>query len=85
MIPVTEAGLLKRVEGLSAARQIKNIEKVDVIAREGHELIPLPEGNQYPGYIFAKGSTAKEVITALRSAYAQLKLVVAPVFNIKPT
>jgi len=83
MIPVTEAGILKRVEGLSAARQIKNIAKVDIIAREGHELIPLPEGNQYPGYIFSKGSTANEVITALRTAYAQLKLVVAPVFNIK--
>jgi biotin carboxylase len=82
MIPVTDAGVLKRVEGLSAARQVKNIEKVDVIAREGHELIPLPEGNQYSGYIFSKASTATEVITALRSAYAQLKLVVAPVFKI---
>jgi hypothetical protein len=57
---------------------------VDIIIREGHELIPLPEGNQYPGYVFAKGSTTQEVVTALRAAYARLKLVVAPVFNINP-
>jgi biotin carboxylase len=84
MMPITEAGILKRVEGLSAARQVKNVEKVDIIIREGHELIPLPEGNQYPGYVFAKGSTTQEVVTALRAAYARLKLVVAPVFNINP-
>ncbi|KAF3981451.1 MAG: ATP-grasp domain-containing protein [Methylococcales symbiont of Hymedesmia sp. n. MRB-2018] len=83
MLPVTEAGILKRVEGLSAARQVENIEKVDVIIREGHELIPLPEGNQYAGYIFAKGATADEVVMALRLAYAQLKLVVALLFKIK--
>lgn len=84
MLPITANGILKRVEGLPAARKIKNIEKVDIIIREGHELVPLPEGNQYLGYIFAKGTTAKDVITALRTAYARLKLIVAPVFKINP-
>ena len=84
MIPIKEAGILKRVEGLSEAKKVKNVEKVDIIVREGHELIPLPEGNQYPGYIFAKGLSATEVVTALRIAYAHLNLVVAPVFKINP-
>lgn len=81
MIPIKEAGLLKRVAGLSVARQVKCIEKVDIIVREGYELIPLPEGNQYLGYIFAKGSSAEQVTTALRASYAHLRFSVAPVFD----
>ena len=53
MIPITEKGLLKRVEGLLEANKVKYIDKIDIIIREGHELVPLPEGNQYLGYIFA--------------------------------
>lgn len=82
MIPIAQGGILRRVEGLSAARQIANVEKVDIIAREGHELIPLPEGNQYPGYIFARAASAEEVIKALRAAYEQLNFVVAPLFKL---
>jgi len=83
MIPVKKGGLLRRVEGLPAARNISHIEKVDIIIREGHELIPLPEGNQYPGYIFAKAETHDQVTKALRDSYALLNFVTAPVFNLK--
>jgi len=83
MIPITKAGLLRRVEGLSAARNIPHVESVDIIVRDGHELVPLPEGNQYPGYIFAKAETPDEVTNALREAHSQLNFVTAPVFNIK--
>lgn len=82
MIPIEQGGILKRVEGLSRARSVANVEKVDIIARVGHELIPLPEGNQYPGYIFARASSAEEVTAALRSAYSCLNFVVAPVFKL---
>jgi len=83
MIPIKHAGILRRVEGISAARNVANIEKIDIITRDGNELIPLPEGNQYPGYIFARGCTPSEVIGALREAHAHLKFVVAPVFRIE--
>jgi len=83
MIPIKHAGILRRVEGTSAARKVANIEKVDIIIRDGNELIPLPEGNQYPGYIFARGSTSSEVVDALREAHSHLKFVVAPVFRIE--
>jgi biotin carboxylase len=46
MIPVPAAGLLKRVEGLSQARKIPHIDKVEIVIPDGHELVPLPEGNQ---------------------------------------
>ena len=83
MIPIRNSGILRRVEGISAARSVANIEKVDIIIREGNELIPLPEGNQYPGYIFARGDTPGEVVSALRTAHAHLKFVVAPVLRIE--
>jgi biotin carboxylase len=83
MIPIAHAGILRRVEGINAARKVPNIEKVDIIIREGNELIPLPEGNQYPGYIFSRGDTPAEVVSALKTAHAHLKFVVAPLFTIE--
>jgi len=84
MIPIKEAGILRRVEGLSAARNTANVDKVDIIIREGNELIPLPEGNQYPGYIFAQAETAEQVTNALKEAHEKLNFVVAPAFKLTP-
>ncbi len=47
----------------------------------GNELVPLPEGNQYPGFIFARADTADDVVAALREAHDKLDFVVAPVLN----
>ena len=82
MIPIKQKGLLKRIEGLLAARQTKYIDKVDIVINQGHELIPHPEGNQYLGYIFATAETTEQVISAVREAYANLKFVTTPVFPI---
>ena len=82
MIPIRQKGLLKRVEGLLQASKIKHIDKIDIIIGEGHELIPLPEGNQYLGYIFASAESTEQVTAAIREAYALLKFVTAPVFKI---
>jgi len=82
MLPIKKKGLLKRVEGLLEANKVKHIEKVDIIIQVGHELIPLPEGNQYLGYIFASAETPEQVTSAIREAYAKLKFVTAPIFTI---
>lgn len=81
MIPVRNHGILLRIEGLGRAKQVRHIENINIHIRAGNELIPLPEGNQYPGFIFARASTSDEVVAALREAYDQLDFVVAPVFN----
>jgi biotin carboxylase len=82
MIPIRQAGLLRRVEGILAAQKVPYIEKIDIVISEGHELIPLPEGNQYLGFIFAKADTPEMVTTALRSAHEKLNFVTAPVFKL---
>jgi biotin carboxylase len=83
MLPIREGGLLRRVEGINAASRVPGIEKVDIIIREGQELVPLPEGNQYPGYLFARADTPQQVVSALRAAHARLNFVVAPVFRLR--
>ena len=82
MIPIRQKGLLKRVEGLLAARQTEYIDKIDIVINQGHELIPQPEGNQYLGYIFSTAETNEQVISSVREAYAHLKFVTTPVFPI---
>ncbi|MFT4583750.1 MAG: biotin carboxylase [Gammaproteobacteria bacterium] len=82
MIPIKERGVLRRVEGLGDARGVANIESVDILVHSGHELVPLPEGNQYPGYIFARGQSPGEVVSALREANSRLNFVVAPLFRL---
>ncbi len=83
MIPIKKAGILRRVEGLKSAREVKYIKQLDIIIREGNELIPLPEGNQYPGYIFAEAKTTRQVTQALKEAYQRLNFIVAPVIKLR--
>ncbi len=82
MIPVRQKGLLKRVEGLLAARQTEYIDKIDIVINQGHELIPQPEGNQYLGYIFSTADTTEQVVSAVREAHGHLKFVTTPIFPI---
>jgi biotin carboxylase len=82
MIPIPQAGILKRVEGLLAAQSVANIEEISIQIREGHELLPLPEGSSYLGFIFAFADTPKQVEQALRAAHAHLKFVVAPLWKL---
>ena len=84
MIPIRQGGLLRRVEGLLAAQKVAHIENIDIVISEGHELVPLPEGNQYLGFIFARADTPEEVTAALRAAHEKLNIVTAPVFKLAP-
>jgi biotin carboxylase len=82
MIPIPKAGILKRVEGILAAQRTPYIESVEIQIREGHELVPLPEGSSYLGFIFARAPTAAQAETALRAAHACLNIVVAPLWKV---
>ena len=81
MIPIPQAGILRRVEGLLAARQVPDIEEVIIDVREGYELVPLPEGASYLGFIFAHAPTPQAAEAALRAAHACLNIVVAPLWK----
>jgi len=82
MIPIRKQGLLKRVEGMLEAKRVEHIDSIDVIIPQGHELVPLPEGNQYLGYIFSSAETAEQATEAIRKAHDKLDFITAPVFKI---
>ncbi len=82
MIPIPRAGILRRVEGLLAAQRVPYVEDIEISVREGYELVPLPEGASYLGFIFARAATPALAEQALREAYACLDIVVAPVWKV---
>jgi len=84
MIPVPQAGILRRVEGVMAAQSIPYIEEVVIQLREGYELVPWPEGSSYLGFIFAHAPTPEQAEAALREAHSRLNIVVAPLWKLSP-
>jgi biotin carboxylase len=72
MIPIPRGGRLQAVRGTEAAGAVPGIEEVTITAHAGQELVPLPEGWQYLGFIFARADTADAVEAALRDAHARL-------------
>ncbi len=84
MIPTERAGTLRRVEGVLAARAVPGVEDVVITLRAGYELVPLPEGASYLGFVFARAATPEAVEAALRAARARLRVVVAPAWRIEP-
>jgi len=82
MIPITNSGLLKRVEGLTDAMQVNYIKDIEIHIREGYELVPLPDGASYLGFIFAQAPSYEETFHALKSAYQKLKFVTQPIWKL---
>jgi len=85
MLPIPGAGVLRRVEGVLAARRVPYIEELILSVREGYELVPLPEGGSYLGFLFARAPTPAQAEAALREAHDKLKVVIAPLFSIQQT
>jgi biotin carboxylase len=81
MLPIPGAGVLRRVEGLQAAQKVAGVEEILISVREGYELVPLPEGGSYLGFIFARASSPRLVEAALREAHSKMDIIVAPVFR----
>lgn len=83
MIPITQAGSLRRIEGITRARAVPFIEDILINIRDGYELVPLPEGSSYLGFMFACAPAAEQVEAALRAAHAELEIVVAPLLKVE--
>jgi formate-dependent phosphoribosylglycinamide formyltransferase (GAR transformylase) len=76
MIPIPREGVYAGVQGLEAARSVAGIEDIIIAAKEGQLLEPLPEGNSYLGFIFARGQDSESVDAALREAHARLDFAI---------
>ena len=84
MLPTPRAGTLRRVEGVLDALRVPGVDEVSISAGTGVELVPLPEGGSYLGYVFARGETPGGVEQSLREAVGRLRIVIAPIWRLVP-
>ncbi len=82
MIPIPGEGLLQRVDGIDAAQAVPGIEEIEITARINYPIVPLPEGESYLGFIFARGERPEEVEAALRAAHTCLHFEIKPVITL---
>lgn len=85
MIPIPQAGILRTVDGVAEACAIPGIEAVEITAPLNYPLTPLPEGDSYLGFIFARGSDPATVEAALRTAHACLRFTIVPAIELVPS
>ena len=82
MIPIPVEGFYQDVRNVELAMAQPAIVDINITAKTGQKLVPLPEGSSYLGFIFARASAPKEVEEALRAAHAKLEFVIAPALPI---
>ncbi|MHB2027385.1 MAG: ATP-grasp domain-containing protein [Acidimicrobiales bacterium] len=74
MLPIRVAGVLEEVSGQERALAIDGVVGLEISIAPGRPVVPLPEGDRYLGFIFARGPTPQFVEEALRGAEACLEV-----------
>jgi biotin carboxylase len=78
MIPIPEAGVLRAVEGQQEAQAVEGIGGLEITIARGRPVVPLPEGDRYLGFLFARVASADAVERSLRAAHAHLRIRIEP-------
>jgi hypothetical protein len=74
MLSIPRAGYLRRIDGLTAARSVPGVEEVRMAIPIGEWVEPLPEGDRYLGFAFARATEPAQVEGALREARSRLNI-----------
>jgi biotin carboxylase len=77
MLPIPYSGRLHEVRGQAEARAVPGVVELTITAEPGDELIPLPEGTRYLGFLIARGKTPEDVERSLRDAHHRLTVVIS--------
>ena len=78
MIPIPKAGIFVGCSGLDEAKAAPGIESIEITAKLNYPIYPLPEGDSYLGFIFARGTAPEDVEAALREAHRRLRFEIQP-------
>jgi biotin carboxylase len=78
MIPIPRSGTLVEVAGQEEARRVPGIRGLKITIGRGRPVVPLPEGDRYLGFLFARALTAEAVEASLRAAHAHLRITIEP-------
>jgi biotin carboxylase len=74
MLPIPAAGILRGIDGIEGAESVTGISGVTISIPAGEAVRPLPEGDRYLGFVFARGDTAQAVESSLRQAQSFLEV-----------
>lgn len=77
MLPIPRAGVLREVRGQDDARAVPGIAGLEISIGRDRPVRPLPEGDRYLGFLFARGETPAQVEHALRAAHERLEIDIA--------
>ena len=69
---------------MERAKSVPGVETVTITAKIGQELVPIPEGASYLGFIFAKSERPSLAVEAVRHAHGMLRFEIAPSLSLYP-
>lgn len=78
MVPIPHAGTFEGFRGQRRAEAVRGIVAVEPSVAPGRRVVPLPEGDRYLGFVFARADSPVQVEEALRRAQAVLDVRVEP-------
>jgi carbamoylphosphate synthase large subunit len=84
MIPIPKSGVYRHVDGLETASVVPHVEEIRITAKTDQQLMALPEGSSYLGFIFARADTPAAAERAVRDAHARLHFTIDPMIAIAP-
>lgn len=84
MIPIPNAGMFRCVDGIERAGMVAGITGIEITAPLNRPIVPLPEGESYLGFIFARAATPDQAEAALREAHGQLRFRIDPTIPLRP-
>ena len=73
MLCPSSAGVFVGIDGVESASKIDGIESIEITAKPGQNVQPVPDGSDYLGFVFARGRTTDEVIDRLTKAESLLR------------
>lgn len=77
MLPIAQEGTLVAVNGRERALGVPGVVGLEITIPIGHRVVPLPEGDRYLGFLFARADSPDQVESALREAVTHLDIVIA--------
>jgi biotin carboxylase len=82
MIPIPKRGMLRGIDGLEAAGAVPGVTGIEITAPLNQPIVPLPEGESYLGFIFARLETPDAAESALRAAHERLSFRIDPMISL---
>ncbi len=75
--------MLRGVDGIDEAAEVPGVTGIEITAPLNQPIVPLPEGESYLGFIFARLATPAATEAALREAHVRLAFRIDPLIPLQ--